>query len=80
MKIIINYYKLLIFVEGLCAHLLSEVRQAGPGTYNQAKQLGRNIEAAQKEQVRNKLTAALSGISSGPDNSNNTLSYQLDNL
>ena len=75
-----NYYKLLIFVEGLSAHLQYEVRKARPGTYDQAKHLARNIEAAQKEQARNKSTAALSGISSGTDNSTDTLSYQLDNL
>ena len=43
---------------------------------NQAKQLARNIEVAQKEQARNKATAALSGISRHPnDASSNTLSH-----
>ena len=38
--------------------------------------LARNIEAAQKEQARNKATAALSGISEHPnDASSNTLSH-----
>ena len=76
-----NYYKLLIFVEGLSAHLQYEVRKAVPGTYSQAKQLARNIEAAQNQQASNKSTAALSGISQHPnDTSSNTLSHQLTNL
>ena len=75
-----NCYKLLIFVEGLSAHLQYEVRKAGPGTYDQAKQLARNIEAAQKQQA-SKSTAALSGISQHPDDtSSTTLSHQLTNL
>ena len=43
---------------------------------NQAKQLARNIEVAQKEQACNKATAAFSGISRHPnDASSNTLSH-----
>ena len=74
-----NYYTLLIFVEGLSANLQYEVRKKGPGTYDQAKQLASNIEAAQEEQARNKSPAALSGISQHTnDNSSNTLSHQLN--
>ena len=58
-----------------------EVRKAGPGTYDQAKQLARNVEVAQKQQASNKSTAALSGISQHPnDTSSITLSHQLTNL
>ena len=76
-----NCHKLLIFVEGLSAHLQYEVRKAGPVTYDQAKELARYIEAAQKRQASNKSTAAFSGISQHPnDTSSTTLSHQLINL
>ena len=41
-----NYYKLLIFLDGLLPHLQFEVRKTGPTLYESAKELARNIEAA----------------------------------
>ena len=56
-----NYYKLLIFLDGLLPHLQFEVRKTGPTLYESAKELARNIEAALNEQSL-ETTSAISAF------------------
>ena len=51
-----EFYKLLVFLDGLQPHLQFEVRKTGPNTYNQAKELARNLEAALLDQSRRAAT------------------------
>ena len=51
-----EYYKLLVFLDGLQGHLQFVVRKTGPSTYNQAKELARNLEAALLDKSRHTAT------------------------
>ena len=41
-----DFYKLLLFVEGLQSNIQLEIRKLGPLTYEEAKTIARNVEAA----------------------------------
>ena len=56
-----EFYKLLLFVEGLQSNLQLEIGNFGPLTYEEAKTLARNVEAAV---CSTKATADISVISS----------------
>ena len=56
-----NFYKLLLFVEGLQCNLHLEIRKFGPLTYEEAKTIARNVEAAVRS---TKAPADISVISS----------------
>ena len=71
-----NYYKLLVFLDGLQPHHQYEIRKFGPPTYDKAKKLARNIEAALIEQS----CCTVSAVSTlKPDSNDNIeLKQQLD--
>ena len=56
-----HFYKLLLFVEGLQSILQLEIRKLGPLTYEEAKTIARNVEAAV---CSTKATACISVVSS----------------
>ena len=51
-----EFYELLVFLDGLQPHLQFEVRKTGPSTYNQAKEVARNLEAALLDQSHHAAT------------------------
>ena len=70
-----NYYKLLVFLDGLQPHLQYEIRKLGPATYEKAKELAHNIEATLTEQSRH-TASAVSTLKTDP-NDNFELKQQL---
>ena len=58
-----EYYKLLLFLDGLQPHLQLDVNKQGPTTYLRAKEIARNLERELRQQAR-KHAATVSTLQS----------------
>ena len=58
-----EYYKLLLFLDGLQPHLQLDANKQGPTKYPKAKEITRNLESALRQQAR-KHAATVSTLQS----------------
>ena len=76
-----EYYKLLLFLDGLQPHLQLDVNKQGPTTYLKAKEIDHNLESALRKQAR-KHAATVSTLQSDQklDDTLSSLTKKIDAL
>ena len=61
-----DFYKLLVFLDGIKPDIRFEVRKSAPQTYAEAKSLARNFEAASNEKLRKTVAPTVAAVGDAP--------------
>ena len=61
-----DFYKLLVFLDGIKPDIRFEVRKSAPQTYAEAKSLARNFEATSNEELRKTVAPTVAAVGDSP--------------